>query len=84
MIRFSLGYDGASKRRSTSIETSGSRLASERPPKDGVASKKAFRSVELTAIELIYVGLSPWQAGQILAFWRMNGVRKDVRFQMDR
>src|SRR5712675_37855 len=41
-----------SKRRSTSIETKRSRLASERPPKKGVASKNAFRSGELTAIDL--------------------------------
>ena len=44
----------ASKRRSTSIETRRSRLASERPPKKGVASKNAFRSGELTAIGPIY------------------------------
>src|SRR5437762_7996859 len=44
----------ASKRRSTSIETRRSRLASERPPKKGVASKNAFRSSELTAIDPIY------------------------------
>src|ERR1700682_1050231 len=43
-----------SKRRSTSIETRRSRLASERPPKKGVASKNAFRSGKLTAIDLIY------------------------------
>src|SRR5258708_5941169 len=41
-----------SKRRSASIETKRSRLASERPPKKGVASKNAFRSGELTAIDL--------------------------------
>src|SRR3984893_16454233 len=41
-----------SKRRSTSIETKRSRPASERPPKKGVASKNAFRSGELTAIDL--------------------------------
>src|ERR1700756_5304690 len=41
-----------SKRRSTSIETKRSRLASERPPKKGVATKNAFRSGELTAIAL--------------------------------
>ena len=43
----------ASKRRSTSIETRRSRLASDRPPKNGVASKNAFRSGELTAIGAI-------------------------------
>src|SRR5437764_9407919 len=46
--------DPASKRRSTSIETKRSRLASERPPKNGVASRNAFRSGELTAIGAIY------------------------------
>jgi hypothetical protein len=54
----------ASKRRSTSIETKRSRLASERPPKKGVASKNAFRSGELTAIDLIYSGSQRRQAGQ--------------------
>src|SRR5215213_2126028 len=44
----------ASRRRSTSMETSRSRLASERPPKKGVAHKNAFRSGELTAIGPIY------------------------------
>src|ERR1700749_2599142 len=44
----------ASKRRSTSIETRISRLASERPPKKGVASRNAFRSGELTVIPEIY------------------------------
>src|SRR5260370_39171947 len=44
----------ASKRRSTSIEARRSRLASERPPKNGVARKNAFRSGELTAIDPIY------------------------------
>src|SRR5215475_6386520 len=39
-----------SKRRSTSIEIRRSRLASESPPKKGVATKNAFRSGELTAI----------------------------------
>src|SRR3977135_504087 len=43
-----------SKRRSTSIETRRSRLASERPPKKGVAIRNAFRSGELIAIGLIY------------------------------
>src|SRR5437588_10991408 len=43
-----------SNRRSTSIETRRSRLASERPPKKGVATKNAFRSGELTAISQIY------------------------------
>src|SRR5215469_16973026 len=43
-----------STRRSTSIETKRSRLASERPPKNGVATKNAFRSGELTAIDPIY------------------------------
>src|SRR5580692_10104691 len=43
-----------SKRRSTSIETSRSRLASERPPKKGVASRNAFRSGETTVIDQIY------------------------------
>src|SRR6516164_1243752 len=43
-----------STRRSTSIETKRSRLASERPPKKGVATKNAFRSGELTAIGPIY------------------------------
>src|SRR5436190_19010073 len=42
-----------SKLRSTSIETRRSRLASERPPKKGVAIKNAFRSGELAAIYLI-------------------------------
>src|ERR1700681_1621485 len=46
----------ASKWRSTSMETRRSRLASERPPKNGVAIKNAFRSGELTAIHLIYSG----------------------------
>src|SRR4051812_16164220 len=40
----------ASKRRSTSMETSSSRLPSGRPPKKGVATRNAFRSGELTAI----------------------------------
>src|ERR1700682_2705241 len=53
-----------SKRRSTSIETRRSRLASERPPKKGVASKNAFRSGELTAIDLIYSRSQRRQAGQ--------------------
>src|SRR5947208_10496497 len=53
-----------SKRRSTSIETKRSRLASERPPKKGVASKNAFRSGELTAIALIYSRSQRRQAGQ--------------------
>src|SRR3954468_11895404 len=44
----------ASKLRSDSIETKRSRLASERPPKKGVASKNAFRSGELTGIYPIY------------------------------
>src|SRR6266568_2656273 len=52
-----------SKRRSTSIETKRSRLASERPPKKGVASKNAFRSGELTAIDLIYSHSQRRQAG---------------------
>src|SRR6266700_764106 len=52
-----------SKRRSTSIETKKSRLASERPPKKGVASKNAFRSGELTAIDLIYSRSQRRQAG---------------------
>src|SRR3979411_1022301 len=56
-----------SKRRSTSIETKRSRLASERPPKKGVASKNAFRSGELTAIQPIYSGSRRRQAGQTLA-----------------
>src|SRR6516165_8416596 len=43
-----------SKRHSTNIEIRRSRLASERPPKKGVATKNAFRSGELTAISLIY------------------------------
>src|SRR5882724_11602643 len=54
----------ASKWRSTSIETSNSRLASERPPKKGVASKNAFRSGELTAIDQIYSRAQRRQAGQ--------------------
>ena len=53
-----------SKRRSTSIETKRSRLASERPPKKGVAIKNAFRSGELTAIDLIYSRSQRRQAGQ--------------------
>src|SRR5437660_2035942 len=44
----------ASKRRSTSIEARRSRLASDRPPKQVVARKNAFRSGELTAIDPIY------------------------------
>src|SRR5215468_11049266 len=44
----------ASKRRSTSIEIRRSRLASERPPKKGVATRNAFRSGELTTIDPIY------------------------------
>src|SRR2546430_7640267 len=54
----------ASTRRSTSIETRRSRLASERPPKKGVASKNAFRSGELTVIGLIYSRSRRRQAGQ--------------------
>src|SRR6185312_15296617 len=54
----------ASKRRSTSIETSRSRLASERPPKNGVASRNAFRSGELTAMEAIYSRSPRRQAGK--------------------
>jgi hypothetical protein len=42
------------KRRSTSIEIRRSRLASERPPKKGVATKNAFSSGELIVISLIY------------------------------
>src|SRR6266704_566387 len=53
-----------SKWRSTSIETKRSRLASERPPKKGVAIRNAFRSGELTAIDLIYSGAQRRQAGQ--------------------
>src|SRR5882757_8308691 len=53
-----------SKRRSTSIETKRSRLASERPPKKGVARRNAFRSGELTAIDLIYASSQRRQAGQ--------------------
>src|ERR1700730_12802861 len=53
-----------SKRRSTSIETKRSRLASESPPKKGVASKNAFRSGELTAIDLIYARSQRRQAGR--------------------
>jgi hypothetical protein len=53
-----------SKRHSTSIETKRSRLASERPPKKGVASKNAFRSGELTAIDLVYSRSQRRQAGQ--------------------
>src|SRR5882757_4414745 len=54
----------ASRRRSTSMETSRSRLASERPPKKGVASKNAFRSGELATIHLIYSRSRQRQAGQ--------------------
>src|SRR5262249_29517831 len=43
-----------SKRRSTSIEIRRSRLASERPPKKGVATRNAFRSGELAIIGPIY------------------------------
>ena len=64
-----------SKRRSTSIETRRSRLASERPPKKGVASKNAFRSGELTAIDLIYSRSQRRQAGHA----RRN-VRDDAGF----
>src|ERR1035441_2991718 len=53
-----------SKRRSTSIETKRSRLASERPPKKGVAIKNAFRSWELIAIDLIYSRSQRRQAGR--------------------
>src|SRR5258707_5331365 len=53
-----------SKRRSTSIETKRSRLASERPPKKGVAIKNAFKSGELTAIDLIYSRSKRRQAGR--------------------
>src|SRR6266851_9794073 len=53
-----------SKRRSTSIETKRSRLASERPPKKGVAIKNAFRSGELIAIDLIYSRSQRRQAGR--------------------
>src|SRR3984957_2604596 len=56
-----------SKRRSTSIETKRSKLASETPPKKGVASKNAFRSGELTAIEIIYSRSQRRQAGQARA-----------------
>src|SRR5688500_5421910 len=44
----------ASKRRSTSIEIRRSRLASERPPKKGVATRKVFRSGELITISRVY------------------------------
>src|SRR6266849_378737 len=53
-----------SKRRSTSIETRRSRLASERPPKKGVAIKNAFRSGELIAIDLIYFRSQRRQVGR--------------------
>src|SRR5437016_7175906 len=53
----------ASTRRSTSIETRRSRLASETPPKNGVASKNAFRSGEPTAMELLYPRSLRRQAG---------------------
>src|SRR5271169_5121916 len=55
----------ASKRRSTSIETRRSRLVSERPPKKGVASKNAFRSGALIAIDPIYSRSQRRQAGQV-------------------
>src|SRR5260370_42118529 len=53
-----------SKRRSTSIEIKRSRLAPDRPPKKGVASKNAFRSGELTAMDQIYSRSQRRQAGQ--------------------
>src|SRR5438874_11975560 len=53
-----------SKRRSTSIENKRSRLAPERPPKKGVARRNAFRSGELTAIDLIYSRSQRRQAGE--------------------
>src|ERR1700687_3410566 len=62
-----------SKRRSTSIETKRSRLGSERPPKKGVASKNAFRSGELTAIDLIYSRSQRRQAGQARLVARGGG-----------
>src|SRR5262249_60593973 len=43
-----------SKRCSTSIAIRRSRLASGSPPKNGVATRNALRSGELTAISLIY------------------------------
>src|ERR1700744_1372356 len=55
----------ASKRRSTSMEIRRSRLGPGRPPKKGVSSRNAFRSGELTAIELIYAGGRPRQAALV-------------------
>src|ERR1700730_1459167 len=57
----------SSKRRSTSIETRRSRLASAMPPKKGVAINNAFRSGEPTAIELIYSRSRRRQAGRGLS-----------------
>src|SRR3954469_7386210 len=55
----------ASKWRSASIETRRSRLASDRPPKKGVATKNAFRSGELTALGVIYKRSRRRQAGRV-------------------
>src|SRR3954451_13397610 len=57
----------ASKRRSTSMDTRRSRLASDRPPKKGVASKNAFRSGELSAIGAIYSRSRKRQVGKGLS-----------------
>src|ERR1700676_5613223 len=70
-----------SKRRSTSIETRRSRLASERPPKKGVATRNAFKSGELTAIGLIYARsrhlTAPCRLRLRIAVW--TGVTCDTR-----
>src|SRR6266576_4449584 len=62
-----------SKRRSTSIEIRRSRLASERPPKKGVATKNAFRSGELTAISRIYS-----RSRNLTAPYRLPGIQEDL------
>jgi hypothetical protein len=63
-IRADIGLVVRVKRRSTCIETKRSQLASERPPKNGVASKNAFRSGELIAIDKIYSRDQRWQAAE--------------------
>src|SRR5262245_31113653 len=62
-----------SKRRSTSIEIRRSRLASERPPKKGVATKNAFKSGELTAINQIYS-----RSRNLTAPDRLPGIQEDL------
>src|SRR5262245_30087036 len=63
----------APKRRSTSIEIRRSRLASERPPKKGVATKNAFSSGELTAITQIYS-----RSRNLTAPYRLPDIQEDL------